>query len=430
MWRTPIGDNIVVRNTMWSLLSKGFLTVVQGAYFVLVARHLGSSNYGAFVSVLALVAVVGPFVGVGTANLLIKNVSRDRRLFAEYWGNALVMNSVSGVVILGLVLLTSRFILPRTIPTILVLLIAVSDLLLYRIAACGSVAFQAVENMGAMAKLDVLTSLFRLVAAGALAVFVVNPGPVIWAYFYLASTAAGVIVTLVFVHKHIGRPRLALHRIRPEIVEGCYFSISLSAQNIYNDIDKTALARLATLEAAGIYAAAYRIVDVLFVPIISLLTATFPRFFQHGSLGLEPSVQYAKRLMPHAIAYSGIAVIGAAIGAPLLPKILGNSYADVVEALRWLAPLMLMRSVHYFLANALTGAGYQGLRSAAQVMVAFANIGLVVWLIPLYSWRGAAWASLASDALLVLMLAAAITYLSRLSVAGAAKHRPATQASV
>ena len=35
------------------------------------------------------------------------------------------------------------------------------------------------------------------------------------------------------------------------------------------------LARLGTLQATGIYGAAYRLIDVTFVPVSSLLTASF-----------------------------------------------------------------------------------------------------------------------------------------------------------
>jgi len=72
-----------------------------------------------------------------------------------------------------------------------------------------------------------------------------------------------------------------------------------------------------------------------------------------------------------------------------------------------------LRSVHYFLANSLTGSGHQGTRSAVQVIVAILNLGLDLWLIPLYSWRGAAWASVASDSLLVLGFYCAILYVQQ-----------------
>jgi O-antigen/teichoic acid export membrane protein len=86
-----------------------------------------------------------------------------------------------------------------------------------------------------------------------------------------------------------------------------------------------------------------------------------------------------------------------------------------VEALRWLAVLPVLKSIHYFFADALTGAGYQGVRAAAQIFVALTNVGLNFWLIPVYSWRGAAWSSIACDGLLAISLYVALRVVLRRS---------------
>jgi O-antigen/teichoic acid export membrane protein len=85
------------------------------------------------------------------------------------------------------------------------------------------------------------------------------------------------------------------------------------------------------------------------------------------------------------------------------------------EALRWLAILPVLKVVHFFLSDALTGAGYQGLRSGIQVGVALFNVLINLWIIPAYSWRGAAWTSIASDGVLACAIGAAVLVLSRRS---------------
>jgi O-antigen/teichoic acid export membrane protein len=98
-----------------------------------------------------------------------------------------------------------------------------------------------------------------------------------------------------------------------------------------------------------------------------------------------------------------------------VPLILGPEYARTAEALRWLAPLPILKGLHYFLSDSLTGAGHQGLRTAIQAGVAAFNVLLNLWIIPAYSWRGAAWSSLASDGLLLCGVSAAVFLLSRKS---------------
>ena len=93
-----------------------------------------------------------------------------------------------------------------------------------------------------------------------------------------------------------------------------------------------------------------------------------------------------------------------------------------MEALRWLALLPLLKSLHYFLAESLTGAGYQGVRAASQIFVAVTNIGLNFWLIPAYSWRGAAWSSIACDALLAVCMFVALRILLHRSARAAGQN--------
>jgi O-antigen/teichoic acid export membrane protein len=206
---------------------------------------------------------------------------------------------------------------------------------------------------------------------------------------------------------------LALSKFKPEIAQGFSFSISSSSLTAYNDIDKTLLARLSTLEATGIYAAAYRFINIAFVPTHSLLVASYPVFFRRGAVGIGGSLSFAKRLAPPVIVYSCVVVIGLLILAPVAPYILGNEYNLAVEAIRWLAPIPFLSAMHYLAGDILTGAGSQGVRSGIQIMAALFNVAMNLWLIPMYSWKGAAWSSLASEALLALSLWGVIFFYRR-----------------
>ena len=51
-----------------------------------------------------------------------------------------------------------------------------------------------------------------------------------------------------------------------------------------------------------------------------------------------------------------------------------------------------------------------------QAAVAVFNVLINLWLIPVYSWRGAAWSSIASDGVLLISVATAVWILSRRAV--------------
>ncbi len=213
----------------------------------------------------------------------------------------------------------------------------------------------------------------------------------------------------------LGAPRFADPLPGTEAREGIYFSASQSAQTIYNDIDKTMLARLSTLDATGIYGAAYRLIDVCFVPVSALLWSAYPNFFRAGARGISGSFGYAKPLLLRTWATPLCVCVLILLSAGVVPHVIGPEYARTTEALRWLAPLPILKGLHYFLSDTLTGAGHQGIRTAIQAFVAAFNVLINLWLIPAYSWRGAAWSSIASDALLLFGVSAAVFILFRRS---------------
>lgn len=406
-----LGQNSFVRDTLWMLLAQGLRLVLQAAYFVIIARALGAEQYGAFVGTTALVAILAPFASLGSGNLLIKNVSRNRALFGEYWGNALFRIFVSGLALIALTLLVAPLVLPKTISLLLILLVAVTDLIFARLVETSAEAFGAVLWLSKTAQLNILPQVTRLMAAFTLVSFFPEPKAVEWSFLYLISTAVSALFGVLLVHRSLGLPKLALSRIKPELAEGFYFSIGLSAQTIYNDIDKTMVASLSTLEATGIYAAAYRLIDVSFVPVRSILAAAYARFFQHGATGISGSLNFAKRILPISAIYGIGAGIGLLVFAPVIPYVLGKEYTGAVEALRWLAPLLFFKAMHGFAADTLTGAGFQGVRSAIQASVAVFNVWINLWLIPRYSWKGAVWSSWASDGFLMLSLWGVVAFL-------------------
>lgn len=412
----------LARDTGWMLLANVFRVVFQAGYFVLIARTLGSAGFGALVAALAITSVLMPFAGWGSGNVLVMHVAREPRTLLVHWGNALgtivlfcfpltlLAVAVSVVVIPGLTLQ-------------LVLLIAFSELMFMRISDTCAQAFQALERMRMTALLIACPHAFRF---GAAILFVLaggGRGPETWASWHLVGAISGAAAAVSVVVVRLGAPhysvRLALRNAR----DGGFFSLSLASTTIHANIDKAMLARLASFDAAGIYAAAYRAVDIVFLPIRSLLFATYGRFFRRGADGVQATARFAKELLPFSATYGVLAAVTLFLCAPLAPLVLGNEYAQSADVLRVLAVVPLLQSVQYLAADALTGAGRQGLRSLIQLSAAALNIILNGWLISRYGWQGAAAATLFSAGALALGLWVAVTVLTRRPLAiGTASH--------
>lgn len=382
-------------------MARGLRIFIQAAYFVLVARALGAEQYGLFIGVSALVKLVLFFAGWGSPQLIVKNVSRDKSLFNKYWGNALFITLLTSIALITFILMVTIWAIPIQAPILVVFLVALSELFFFKIFDIALKVFLAVGMIHVSAQLQVILSINSLLAALGLVVFFPSPNIFTWVGLYFISRVVTAAMACFWIYRTLGPPKLDLSLIKPELLQGFYFSIGMSSQTIYNDLDKTMLARLSTLGATGIYGAAYRLIDVAFTPVGSIMSASYAKFFQQGAKGIQGSLQFAKRLLPIAGTYGALASVGLYLIAPIVPYVLGDEYTEAVNALRWLSPLIFLKSMHYFAADTLASSGFQGFRSVMQVLIAFFNGIANLWLIPLYSWKGAAWSSIVSDSLLM-----------------------------
>ena len=408
--RNKYGQSVLARDTMTLGLGQVLKLVLQAVYFVLIARILGPRDYGLFVAITAITAIFSPFAGLSSGNLFLQGVRSGASTAAVYWGNGLLLTAISGTLLSGMVLLVSA-VFHFNFNLFAFFAVCLSDLILMRVLDLASFGFAATQHMRQSAIQSVLLSALRCAGiAGLTLAGVANVHSWLWVYLGTGCVACG--YALYKGTTYWGIPVLDLRNWKKDCVEGSFFSIGTAAQTIYNDLDKTMLARLSTLAATGVYASAYRIIDSSMTPIRSLVSAAYPKFFSIGVDGIGATYAYARKLIRRASVYGAINSAALWLMAPLVPIILGPKYSEAASALRWLAPIPLLRCFHLFLGDSLAGAGLQKMRVWIQVAVAGLNIALNLWLLPRWSWKGAAWSSLACDGLLLLGMWGAHFYLN------------------
>jgi O-antigen/teichoic acid export membrane protein len=392
----------LLRDTTHLSIGQGFRLVIQAAYFVLIARSLGPDAYGAFVTVVAMAALLGPFSGLGSPNLFIKNFRSGKRKAATCWGNGILITVLSGTLLSALGTGLSLVLGLKT-PPFVVIIVCISDLVLVKVIDLAAFGFTALDRMSQTSIQSVVFSLLRL---GGIATLILVAHPVTldqWVVVYLLTSLLGTAYAVAKGWQLWGCPETDLRALREDVTEGVFFSIAGSAATVYNDIDKIMLSRLGDLAATGVYGAAYRVIDVTMTPVRSLAAAAYPQFFRKGAGGMAATYRYALSLIAKTAVYGLLASGGLWLFAPALPHVLGSRYEAVVPAVRWLALIPLLRCVHSFLADALSGAGRQPARTGIQALVAGINVVANLLILPRYSWHGAAWTSLGCDGLLVVV---------------------------
>ncbi|MEL6495065.1 MAG: oligosaccharide flippase family protein, partial [Cyanobacteria bacterium J06623_7] len=384
-----------------------------GIYFVILARTFSPGRYGAYISIVAIVSIFMPFATWGSERIIIQNVSRQRRAFRDSWGTGILKTLIFGSFFISVVLIGFSFFSIPGISIYSVFAVALANLIFLRLNDLVRDSFVGIGLLNYTARCMFLVSLNRFFGVLILIALFDRPTILAWTILYCFATFVAAVTSTYLLVKQVDYPRFDLSKVKQDLPLGFSFAVGISAHSIYNDLDKSMLAKLSTLASAGIYGAAYHILNVSFTPIMSLAMASFRNFFQKGTAGIKGSFELCKKLLPMSLGYSICAIIAMAIFSPLIPLILGSDYQDTATALVWLSPTIFFRAMHLFAADTLTGADLQSVRSGSQVAVAIINGLLNLWLIPLYSWYGAIWATIASEFLLMLFLWGGVYFYSR-----------------
>ncbi len=408
-WRTWLDRHILqqfrsglLHNASWMLTAHGLQLSGRVACLVIAAHALGPAGYGTYVACTALIATMSPFASLGTEHVLIKYVARDRSVLARYFGNALLVTVASGSLLTLLAIIIRPRLLPASATAAMLIAVAIADLFGSQVTEICLNALAAIGQFRRYTQLRAWSTGLRVMAA--LMLLGSTATPLRWAYLYAGSAITAAITGLIAITRCCSLPQLQLNLILPCVSEGFHFSTSAASQSVYNDIDKTMLARLSTVESAAIYAVAYRFVDAAMLPIRSVAAATYPEFFRQGTHGVNSTFLFARGILRRSAAYGIAVTLILLVTAGWVPWIMGRAYAESALALRYLCLLPVIKSAHSFLSDTLTGANYQWQRSSVQIFVAAFNVLMNLWVIRAYSWRGAAWSSLVTDSLLAVLL--------------------------
>ncbi len=387
-------------DTVWMICGYALRMALQAGYFLMLANALGASAYGAFVSTVVVLGFVGPFAGLGIGHILVRDAAIQSDDFRAAAGDALGTVFIGGgLLCLGALPLVA-IVAPDEIPLATLALLVLADGLGVPLTEVCAQAFQASRSIRYSAVLQFTPGLFRLTAVvwfSSLATPALSTWLTVYAIAGLLSAALALASVLRIARPSPFQPRRALVRIRA----GWPFSVMVSAQSLHNDIDKTLLARMSTLEAAGTYSAAYRLVDVAFAPVRALMYSAYARFFSTGAQGAMASLQFAAKLARAALLYTLPVTLTIFLCAGLVPTVLGESFRPSVEALRWLALLLPLRALSSVLGDTLLSTGRFFVRMMCSVGVVALNAALNLVLIEAFSWRGALIATVTSEVALL-----------------------------
>jgi O-antigen/teichoic acid export membrane protein len=362
---------------------------------LIVVRALGSSGFGQWSTIFAITQIATNFGELGINQVAVGRAASDPARESDWLGALLSLRLLLAVPTTILALAGVLLIVPSQSGRIAGALIAAT--ILVNSPSALNAAFQLrVRND---ISIVVITLGSVLWGAGAIAVSLHSKSIDAFAAAFLAAAAITTSVSIVLALRLIPvRLVFSKHQWRSLMRVGLGVAAAGAMVTLYVKLDQVLVFEFAGSRQAGLYGAAYRILDqIQFIPIsvmttlFPLIAASYPRDRARVRALLQTAGEYLTMASLPALAFTLVAA------DPIIRLLFGSAFAEAAPALPILMGAFVSISFGYLAGNMVVILELQSkfFRYAAVGLVI--NASLNVLLIPRYGFLAAAWITLATE---------------------------------
>ncbi len=367
---------------------------------VWIARYLGPEQFGLLNFALAFTGLFGAIAALGLQGIVVRDIVRDPDSARLTLGTAALLQLIGGLLSFLLILGAIAHLRPddtiaRSIVAILgsMMLLKASDI----------AVFWFESQVQSKYTVWVQNSAFLLFAA--IKVLLILQEASLTAFVWTMLAEAAVVSLLLFVVLGLRGPavtslRASAQRAKSLLHDSWPLILSAIAVTVYMKIDQIMLGQMIGDEAVGIYSAAVRISEVWYFIPMAIVASVFPAILEAKKRSEAQYYAKLQRLYDLMVIISiSVALPMTFLATPLVGLLFGEAYlaAGAVLAIHiWTSVFVFLgvASSQWFLAE-----DRQVLSLQRTVVGAIANVGLNMWLIPLYGSVGAAIATIVSQAI-------------------------------
>ena len=399
------GFKKILSNTGYLFGEKVFNMGLSLLVGIWVARYLGPGDFGLWQYANSLVGLVTTVATLGTTNIVIRDLvnepeEEEDRILGTSFILMLGAGAVAAIIIIGV-----GFWLNNETVTRWLIVIASVNLIL--------VAFNAFDywfQSKVLSKYSVYARTIAQVVVSVLKVlFILLSLSVI--YFAMTVIVGGILRSIVWLYSYEKQEKKVKNwGFDPDYAKGLLkdsWPLILSGLSVavYMKIDQVMLKSMMDANAVGNYAVAVRVSELWYFIPMTVASSVFPAIIQSKKDSIE---KYHRRLQYLYDVMAGMAI---AIAIPmtflsdwLIQLLFGSEYALAGGVLA----VHIWAGIFVFLGVArgkwIINENYQFYGMVCTVSGALANVVLNIWLIPLLGIMGAAWATVASQAIAAWLL--------------------------
>ena len=383
------------------------LAAVAGFFtFVAVTRGLGPDAYGHLTAATAFLFIPTVLAEAGLSAALLRQISAAPEQTEHAIRASLPLRALVAVVALGAALAIA---LVSPLPYLTKVAIVISSVG----SLCTLLTLSVMPVLQAQLKMHLSVA---ATLAGRLLTLGVTLGVLAAGLGFRSVVAAQVVGAVLILVLHVGIVG-RLVSLRP-VVDTAYWKrllagslalgLAIALGQAYFRIDAVLLALLRDPYEVGLYGAAYKFIEISEFLVVAIPTSVFPplaRFVATGDTRAAGLVQRAFDVMLAAAAPLAVGMV--LFAEPVIVASAGEEFREGADALRLLAPYVLLSFANGLLFRILMAHGRDRVLLATTGSVLVANVALNLAFIPLYGFRAAAVISVVTEALVLVPLALA-----------------------
>ncbi len=399
----------IARNTTYLTIASIVQKIISFAYFGFLAKAIGESALGKYGFALSFTSIVIIFMDFGLGPLLTREGAKDEKKLQEYLNRLfsikiilMVLALIGGAAGIHLTALLNENVDALDVRLVYIgFFIIIFDTLTFTLFSI----FRAKKHL-VWEAMAIVVYQSTILAAGLYFLFRDFPLEVV-----LSALLAGSIVQFFFLLSAVWRKTdIRFHftwrpkEVKRLLVLAAPFAVAGLLFRLNGSIDSIMLKTMAGDSYVGWYSLAFKLSFALTVLPGAFATSYFPAISHAYSHAKEQLSEIFENGIAYMLLLAAPIVVGVAIlGDDIIYTIWGEDWEASVQALWILAVGLPFIFLNYPVGNFLNAVDRQRLNTVNMGIALLVNIVLNAWLIPVYTFVGAAVAAVASSVVLVVL---------------------------
>jgi O-antigen/teichoic acid export membrane protein len=392
---------VVVKRTALLTGAQFGSQALSALWLLVLVRLLGVSEFGVFALASGLSALGNAVADPGLSQIGVRDLTRSLASEGRYLANILILRIALSAVAIGSI---AVYAISSGYPFgVKVAIIALSTTLMLDAGkGAALVGFRARQRLEIEAEVVIFLRLASIGLSASLIFIGWSAISVISVYVIAAGLASALaLARLARLNIRLDFSGVAWHAMKPILASALPLGIGLTVSMAYYRIDLVLLGQLSGLKQVGLYAAAGKMAEAVFVAQGPAVIALLPLLTRQAQVSREAlSATVARAVSVSVLVGLGVFLWFAILGEPTMRLVYGSGFAGGAPMLTILAASAVLMLGNNILIYCLIAMGRQLVVPINATVLLALNVGLNLVLVPRMGGIGAAYSTLATEAAL------------------------------